>query len=205
MTTSISAPAPCKPSFPPLTPDQQSLFDNHFLDAEKLARHLYRRYQSNRIQHESEDFLAMAHFALVKAARGWNPERGVLFWSYLNAIFRQDIVNHYQKKQMLCRKCPTREISVEVLATRGEFLAGHASKEIKAIDDRDEVEFLHAIAEGLPQPTAKRNWNLVVSRFCHGMTGRDAGAKFGVKRSNAILVIQETVARVRARALAHQK
>ncbi len=198
------------PKPPPLAPAQQELFDTHFQAALNLASNLYRRFTRNRLNHEREDFEAMALEALVRATRKWDPARGVLLWTLFNTIFRFMINKSYKYTMIAKRKCPTKIKRISKNINFGKTKKGDKiftfKNNIFARDDRkiaivnsiDQVKFLDKIAKIMDFATAERNWKIVKDHYLRGIPTSEISKEYKFSKNRVgPQILNEPIAKAR--------
>ncbi len=111
------APVPPSPPLPPLTPAEAALVEEHI----GLARHLAGRYA--RRGESSDDLEQVAMLALVKAARRFDPARGIPFVGYAGPSVLGELKRHFRDRTWAMRVSRSmQELYLQAKATRDSLV-----------------------------------------------------------------------------------
>ena len=125
--------------------------DQLILDNLKLVPHIVQRYFHASIKRYEDDLIAMGNLGLVKAARTYDPSRGVKFTTYACKCIWQEIYNEFERELKDAVHIPedvkirvSKEQGKDALADfRNRFAAASLDTMMEGVDeDADGYDFL---------------------------------------------------------------
>lgn len=125
--------------------------DRLIMDNLKLVPHIVQRYFYSSIKRYEDDLIAMGNLGLVKAARTYDPSRGVKFTTYACKCIWQEIYNEFERELKDAVHIPedvkirvSKEQGKDALADfRNRFVAASLDTMMASVDeDADGYDFL---------------------------------------------------------------
>lgn len=166
--------------------------------------------------------MAEGYYALVKSARHFDPACGWKFTAYVSRALYRDVLAAALNDSIVRgpkagpRKRPSAALAVAVARTQrigsldmavmdaegrttplSAFVRGPADDGPPAVDDRDALERVWALAESVLE---KKQRVVLEMRYRDGLTMAEAAAKLGRTRENVRQIERRALARLRAAA-----
>lgn len=189
-----------------MTEYQRKLAEENIDLAFRVLRYKARRIPSYKaIGIDAEDILEIAFLALCKAAMTFDADRGVQFFTYFMATFRNEFKTEIKRLNAVCRKadrlCDSLDVPVEATAgkvpvSRYETIPDERPTPEERAVKRCEQEELAAAMDSLPEEQQE----LVVLHYIDNVPQHEIGRKIGCSQTSvwrrlkkAITRIQETL------------